>query len=124
MPERARFWDGRTVHFANAGLMKLYDRRNFELGLTEDAARKLALALARNKQTYFTVEPEVEEILSALNYVLVGDPESCAEHERMERAKGMTPDGGYRAPNLIPGKAQQASGVDRPIGRSGTTGAV
>lgn len=88
-----RFWDGKTVHFAHAPGPN--DRRDHELGLTEEAARKLSLALAKLKQTYFLgLEPEVQEVLDSLNYVLVGDPESRAAHRRMEAGKGMTPDGG------------------------------
>lgn len=102
MPERNRFWDGRTVHFAHGGLGKIYDSRSFELALTEAAARKLALALSKYKQTYFSTEPEVEEILNALNYVLVGDPDSRAKHQRMETGKGMTPDGGHKPPQPSP----------------------
>ena len=87
-----KFWDGKTVHFAH--VPDPHDRRNHELGLTEDAARKLALCLAKLKQTTLMVPPEVDEILTALNYVLVGDPASVAAHRQMGVRKGMEPSGG------------------------------
>lgn len=96
MPTQPRFWDGKTVHFAMAPHHG--DRRSWELGLTEETARKLALALAKCKQTYFTLEPEVQEILDALNYVLVADPASVQAHQRIEAGKGATPDGGFKLP--------------------------
>ena len=90
-------WDGKTVHVINMGPGQ--DRRQVEVSLTSDAARKLALVLAKTKQTYFLgLEPEIEKLLTALNYVMVGDPASRAAHRQMEAGKGMTPDGGYRAP--------------------------
>jgi hypothetical protein len=86
-------WDGKTVHVINMGPGR--DRRQVEVSLTNDAARMLALALARLKQTTISLTPEVEELLSALNYVLVGDPASRTAHRVMEAGKGMTPDGGW-----------------------------
>ena len=96
--QRPRFWDGKTVHFANKGMAGIFDRRQWELGLTEGTARSLALALARLKQTSVTLPDDCEEILQALNYVLVADPASVAAHRQMEAGKGMTPDGGHKAP--------------------------
>lgn len=87
-----KHWDGKTVHFAQ--VPSPYDRRDFELGMSEDTARKLALGLMKLKQTTMMLPPEVEEILTALNYVLVGDPASVAAHGRMEASKGMEPSGG------------------------------
>lgn len=90
-------WDGKTVHVINMGFGR--DRRQIEVSLTEDAARKLALAITKLKQTTMLLPPEVGELLNALNYVLVGDPASRAAHSSMEAGKGMTPDGGYRKPD-------------------------
>jgi len=98
MPVQPRFWDGRTVQFASKGLGGIYDARCWDLGLTEETARQLALTLAKAKLTYFALPPAMEELLNALNYVLVADPASVAAHRRMEAEKGMTPDGGYRRP--------------------------
>lgn len=86
-------WDGKTSKVVNSAPNRV------DVTLTNDAARMLALALARLKQTTISLTPEVEELLTALNYVLVGDPASRAAHARMEAGKGMTPDGGHRAPN-------------------------
>lgn len=85
-------WDGKTVHVTDMGPGR--DRRQIEVSLTEGAARKLALSLSRLKQTTFALPDECQELLDALNYVLVGDPDSRAAHQRMEAGKGMTPDGG------------------------------
>lgn len=87
-------WDGKTVHVINMG--SGHDRRQIEVSLTEDAARKLALAITKLKQTTIMLPPEVEELVTALNYVMVGDPASRAAHRVMEAGKGMTPDGGWR----------------------------
>lgn len=84
-----RFWDGKTVHFVEA--VTVNDRRSFQLGTTERTSRDLALALTKLKQTTLMLPPSVEEILTALNYVLVADPASVAAHSRMEASKGMEP---------------------------------
>lgn len=89
-------WDGKAVHATDMGPGK--DRRRVEVLLTDDAARKLAISLARLKQTTFGLMDEVEEVLQALNFVTIGDPESRAAHRQMEAGKGMTPDGGHKAP--------------------------
>lgn len=90
-----RIWDGRAVHFAQRGLGGLFDNKPLRLDLKEEAARKLALLISKYKQICNDeIEAESEEILQALNYVLVGDPVSHAAHRRMEAGKGMTPDGG------------------------------
>jgi hypothetical protein len=94
MPTPQKFWDGKTVHFVHGGLGKIYDSRSYELGLTERTARDLALVLARLNQTTIRLPESVEEILTALNYVLVGDPASVAKHKAMEASKGMEPSGG------------------------------
>lgn len=85
-------WDGKAVHVTRSNPAQ--DRRNVEIGLTIDAAGKLALALSRLKQTTFALQPEVQELLDGVNYVIVGDPASREAHRIMEAGKGMTPDGG------------------------------
>lgn len=92
--EQPRKWSGRAVSFAAVGLASVMTGKDFRADMTEDLARNLALALARLKQTTFALQPEVQELLDALNYVLVGDPHSQEAHRRMEVGKGMTPDGG------------------------------
>lgn len=84
-------WRGRAVSFASFPGQSHWPAR---LELTEDAARKLALSLAKLKQTTLIVPVEVVEILDALNYVLVGDPASVKAHRQMEAGKGMEPSGG------------------------------
>ena len=91
------FWDGRAVHATRTDPAK--DRRTVEIALTIDAAGKLALSLNRLRQTTFALPDEMEEMLDAVNYVILGDEDSIAAHARMEAGKGMTPDGGYRSPN-------------------------
>lgn len=86
-------WDGKAV-LVRSGIGELLRRRPVTVELTDEAARKTALALARLKQTTFALPDEVQELLDALNYVLVGDPGSTGAHRRMEAGKGMTPDGG------------------------------
>ena len=91
-----RIWNGRAAFVMGASSTP---GKPIGLALTEEAARKTALALLRLKQTTIPLSGDVQELLDALNYVLVGDPESRAAHRRKEAGKGMTPDGGYRAPD-------------------------
>lgn len=94
-----RYWDGRTVHVARTN--PEHDRRDVDLALTRDAAGQLANFIRRQtglSATFAPLTPELQEILNALDYVLVADPASIAAHRRMEAGKGMTPDGGYRTP--------------------------
>lgn len=99
---KPRIWDGRAVRFAQRGLDSILDNKPYRAELTEDAARKAALALSQLRQFLrqhnTDLEPEMEELLNSLNYVLVGDPNSVAQHQRMEAGKGMTPDGGHKLP--------------------------
>lgn len=94
-----RSWDGKTVHVAPTD--PTHDRRCIDVALTTETASELANSLARLRQTTFALPDGIQELLDALNYVLVGDPYSTSQHQRMEAGKGMTPDGGYRAPDLI-----------------------
>lgn len=86
-----REWRGRAVSLGHFPGQSHWPTK---VELTEDAARKLALALAKLKQTTMMVPVEVDEVLDALNYVLVGDPHSRQQHRRMEAGKGMEPSGG------------------------------
>lgn len=90
----SRKWIGKAVAVEPKGLGGIFSNKPLRVDLTEDAARKLALSLARLKQTTFALQEEVEELLTALNYVLVADPDSVAKHKRMEAGKGMEPSGG------------------------------
>lgn len=96
MPSKDTFWDGKTVHAAHTN--PEHDRRHVEIAVTPETANELALALTRLKQTTFVLPDGAQEVLDALNFVMVGDPVSVAKHKRMEAGKGMTPDGGHRRP--------------------------
>jgi hypothetical protein len=87
-----RFWDGKDVYFVHEDNGR--DRRDFQLGMTEQTARNLALALTKLRQTTMMLPESVGEIVHALNYVLVGDPASGAAHRRLNAGKGMEPAGG------------------------------
>lgn len=93
-----RDWNGRDVR----ALGNLGERETpgltISVELSNKAARIIALSLMRLKQTTLTLPAEAQEFLDALNYVTVADPASVAAHNRMEAAKGMTPDGGYKTP--------------------------
>lgn len=93
-----KFWDGKAVHVTTTNPQN--DRRSVDIGLTDQAARELSLAIKRLKQTSLMIPESVTELELALDYVLVGDPRSVAEHRRMEASKGMTPDGGYKTPEI------------------------
>jgi hypothetical protein len=82
-----RTWHGRTVRIVEVpGEVRLPIR----ISLRKGAAQSLALALHRLEQTTLG-SPDVQELLHALDYVLVGDPASQAAHRRMEAGKGMDP---------------------------------
>ena len=83
--QRKRFWDGRTVHVAQTDPQR--DKRCVEIGLTPETGRELALALRRLQQTSLANAPAVDELVNALDYVLVGDPFSRRQHAEMEAAK-------------------------------------
>lgn len=91
----SRTWIGRAVGLSAELLDDVNVARPVNMAMSSEGARKVALVLSRVKQTYFAgLEPEVQELLDALNYVLVGDPDSRAAHRRMEAGKGMEPSGG------------------------------
>lgn len=98
MGDGNHIWDGKAVSLKRKGLEGLFSNKQILVELTEDAARKLSLALMRLKQTTVPLTGDAQELLDALNYVMVGDPDSRAVHRRMEAGKGMTPDGGYKEP--------------------------
>jgi hypothetical protein len=69
------------------------DRLPIDIHMTPDAATKLSLGLAELKRLN-GLTGDLQELMDALNYALVGDPASEIRHRRMEAGKGMTPDGG------------------------------
>ncbi len=96
-----REWDGKTVSVQRKGLEGLFSNKPIRVEFTEQAARTVALALARLKQTTMVLPGEAQELLTALDYVMVGDPASTRAHNELEAGKGMTPDGGYKAPENL-----------------------
>lgn len=102
-----REWDGRSVSVRHRSDV----HKPVRVELTEKAARTIALALSRLKQTTMTLPGDAQELLNALDYVMVGDPNSTREHRQMEAGKGMTPDGGYRHPqNMAPREIRGTDG--------------
>lgn len=99
--DNERRWIGRAVEVSVLAVAEPISRhlKPVELALTTKAARTLALALSRLKQTTVTLPGDAQELLTALDYVMVGDPASTRAHREMEAGKGMTPDGGYKAPD-------------------------
>jgi len=101
-----RIWEGKAVDVSPGGLAGIFSNKPVEIHITEEGVRRLSFALAsmaavRKAQGHpddRLLLPEVQELLTAINYVFVDDPASVAAHARMEAGKGMTPDGGYRAP--------------------------
>lgn len=85
MQPTKRFWNGKTVHVAVTN--SAHDNRSIEIGLKPETARELALALRRLQQTSLASAPGVDELVNALDYVLIGDPFSRTQHAAMERAK-------------------------------------
>lgn len=93
-----RRWDGKAVHVRQKGIDGILSNKEITVELGQQAARTLALSLGRIKQTTFALPGDVQELLTALDYVMVGDPASSRKHAEMEAGKGMTPDGGHKAP--------------------------
>ena len=97
---KRRTWDGKAVSVDPGSLSGLMTDKPFEVHSSEATARKLALLLSSHKaMTQAALEPEMDELLTALNYVIVADPTSVQAHSRLEAGKGMTPDGGYKYPS-------------------------
>lgn len=98
---KPRFWNGKTVHVTQTD--PLHDRREVDVALTRETAGQLANLLRKANSglgTVFDPLPAgLNELMNALDYVLVGDPASVKAHHRMEAGKGMTPDGGHKAPD-------------------------
>jgi hypothetical protein len=94
---KGRIWDGKAVQ---AGMAdgRWDSPESVQVFLTPQAARMVALSLGRLKQAHGTLPGEAQELLTALDYVMVGDPTSTRAAKQMEAGKGMTPDGGYKAP--------------------------
>lgn len=82
---RNRCWNSRTIHVNQIDPQR--DRRCVEISLTPETGRELALALRRLQQTSLANAPAVDELVNALDYVLVGDPHSRAQHAALERSK-------------------------------------
>jgi len=101
--ENHRFWDGRTVHITQDASPR--DRRKVEVGLTPNTASELALTLrqAQGIDNPIQLTAGLVELLSALDYVLVGDPASVAAHRRMNDFKGMDPAAGDATSYATPG---------------------
>jgi hypothetical protein len=108
--ENKRTWNGRAVMAMEGGTIPA---KPIVVALTPRAVRTLASTLARLKQTRGTLPGDAQELLNALDYVMVGDPNSVRKHTEMEAGKGMTPDGGYKAPtprNMPPKEIRGADG--------------
>jgi hypothetical protein len=92
--ENNRVWDSRNV-----GVVDLEEvRRPIAIRLTPQAARTLIMTLGRLEQTTFQLPGDMAELKQALEFVITGDAASARAHRQMEAGKGMTPDGGYKAP--------------------------
>lgn len=90
MPGSERYWDGKNVHLTN---IDRYDRRSVEIAVTPETARRLSMHLDKLKALWGNHMPDVEELATALSYVLVGDPASAAKKRTMDASKGMEPSG-------------------------------
>lgn len=87
-----KHWNGKGVHVAD--LPPRHDNRSVEIGLTPDAARELMLGLGRLRQTTFPLTPQMEELYTALSYVVGDRPFAVEAHRQMQISKGMEPSGG------------------------------
>lgn len=119
MKDQPQIWDGKAVSVTTAGKeLQGLVRLPVNVLLSEEGARRVAMALASyaairaHHKTLGNIQkmaydglllPEVQELLDALNYTLVGDPVSTRAYKAMQAGKSMTPDGGHRAPLNLPG---------------------
>jgi hypothetical protein len=82
------FWRGRKVNVSRTGWR---GHKGIQIELPESAASELALFL-KERGLGRIFSPEVlNELETALDFILVGDPASVAAHKRMEASKGMDP---------------------------------
>jgi hypothetical protein len=92
--ESGRTWDGRVAYVSRRPVKR---HLSVNVELTTSNAHDLALVLRRLKgkpgeQSFLTAG--LEELMQALDFVLVADPASAAAHRQMEASKGMEPSGG------------------------------
>lgn len=87
-------WDGRAIALSLRSTHPRFPEGVIDIQMGARTAQKLALSMHRLRQTTIMLPPEVQELVDALDYVLVGDPQSRAAHGRMEAGKGMEPSGG------------------------------
>lgn len=90
-----RVWDGKAVLVMPESTTP---NRPIGMAISRETAGQLANLLRKNNDglgNLFNPLPDgLNEVLNALDYVLVGDPASVAAHRRMEAGKGMEPSGG------------------------------
>lgn len=100
-----RFWDGKTVHVTTLETMETYrDPRSVEVGLTPETAGQLANLLRKQGGLANLLSPlpdGLQELMTALDYVLVADPASVHAHSAMLRGSSSNP-------------AVSATGIPRP----------
>jgi hypothetical protein len=89
-----RRWDGKTVAVSFRDHHPRFPTGVVDIQMGRDAAHLVTLILKRLQQTTLGMTPGAEELLDALDYVLVADPASVAKHRAMEAGKGMEPSGG------------------------------
>jgi hypothetical protein len=87
-----RTWFGREVIVMVDTITN--PRRPIGIALTEEAADSLLSALTKGAMSYALFDSEVNEIRTALEYVLKGTERAKQDHDRMEAGKGMEPSGG------------------------------
>lgn len=92
MTEQNRAWLGRNVHAMADPITN--PRKPIGIALSEGSAEELRSYLSKLSLGFIVADPSVGELLTALNYVLKGDPESTNTKRAMDASKGMTPDGG------------------------------
>jgi len=103
-----RFWDGKSVHIVIDATQ--HDRRSVEIGLTPEAAGEVANCLRSLTALGQPSLPDrVQELLQALDYVLVADPASVAAHRQMQAGKGMEPASGDARSYAHPPREGRAS---------------
>jgi len=105
-------WEGKAVNVRRKGIDGILSNKQVQVELTEQAARTIALTLGRLKQTTLTLPADAQELLTALDFVMVGDPASRAAHRDMEAGKGMTPDGGFKEPENFGRAPREIRGTD------------
>lgn len=105
MSREQRHWDGNRVHVATTDPLR--DGRSVDAAMTPETAGALANLLRKQTGLSSILEPlpeGLQELMAALDYVLVSDPASVHAHQAMERGRHLPRPRPFRASEVRDGE--------------------